>query len=105
AIWDARTGQPHGPPRQTDLIRDPRVWGPHYIPSPNRERVVVITTGLNIATKPKPGEGRIFLWDPAGDGAPALLREQVAPAWRATLTPENRFVVAAEATGQIRVYD
>src|SRR5262249_3240451 len=52
-----------------------------------------------------PGEGRILLWDPASDAGPTPLREQAGPAWYATLTPDNRFVVASEPTGQIRVYD
>jgi RNA polymerase sigma factor (sigma-70 family) len=99
-VWDAATGQRHGPSRKLDLT-----WAPKYAPAWDRGRIVIVTAGQNIAEKPQPGEGRILLWDPAGDAGPTPLREQAGPAWYATLTPDNRFVVATEPTGRIRVYD
>jgi RNA polymerase sigma factor (sigma-70 family) len=104
-VWDAATGQAHVPPRKTDLSPDPRFLGLHCTPALDRGMVVVVTPYFNIGTNPNPREGRIYLWDPAGDAGPTPLREQVAPVRYAALTPDNRFIVATEASGQIRVYD
>jgi WD40 repeat protein len=99
-VWDASTGRLHVPHRKPDLTP-----GTNYIPAHDRRQVVVVTGGDNIVMRPKPGEGRIFLWDPNRDVGSVPLREQTSPAWYAALTPDNQFVVATEAAGQIRVYD
>jgi RNA polymerase sigma factor (sigma-70 family) len=99
-VWDSSTGRPHVPLRNSRLS-----WNPRYIPSPDRGKVVTVTGGYDIVTKPKPEDGRIFLWDPSGDEGPTPLREQAGPAWCAALTPDNRSLAATEATGRIRVYD
>jgi WD40 repeat protein len=99
-VWDSSTGRPHVPLRNSRLS-----WNPHYIPSPDRGKVVTVTGGYDIVRKPKPEDGRIFLWDPSGDEGPTPLREQAGPAWYAALTPDNRSLAVTEATGQIRVYD
>jgi RNA polymerase sigma factor (sigma-70 family) len=99
-VWDAATGRRRGPSRKLDLT-----WAPKVAPAWDRGRIVIVTAGQNIAAKPQPGEGRVLLWGPAGDAGPTPLREQAGPAWYAALTPDNRFVVATEPTGRIRVYD
>lgn len=98
AVWDPSTGRAHVGARATTLKGVTR-----YLPSADRRKVVAVTRGED--GEPKAGEPSIFLCDPAGDAAPVPLREQAGPAWYARLTPDNRFVVATEVAGRIRVYD
>ncbi|HZU37420.1 MAG TPA: hypothetical protein VFA18_15960, partial [Gemmataceae bacterium] len=100
-IWDSATGQALAILPRTEstafttwsLARDRRhVVGTH-------------TTYQLIVGHRKLDDGRILLWNPNGNIGPVALRGQVAPAWDAALTPDGRFIVATEATGQIRVYD
>jgi WD40 repeat protein len=100
-VWDAATGRPHAQHPKTDRT----TWAPRHAPAADRSRIVVVTPGADIVMNAKPGEGRIFVWDPAGDAGPIPLRDQDGPAWCAALTPDNRFIVATQATGKIRVYD
>jgi WD40 repeat protein len=100
-VWNAATGRRHGPLHKTPLTQ-----GARYMPATDRGRVVVVTSGNDFfVPKPQLGEGRIFLWDPPGDGDPVPLREQAEPVGNAALTPDNRFIAGIEAAGRIRVYD
>jgi RNA polymerase sigma factor (sigma-70 family) len=103
-VWDAATCLPHGARRKIAMPPGAR-FGPHYLPASDRGKVVAVTSVEDIVEHPKPGEGQIFIWDPTGNRDPVPLREQVATAWYATLTPDNCFVVATEAAGQLQVYD
>jgi WD40 repeat protein len=98
-VWDAVTGRPHPVPHRAETIIPTTgpIRGTSYNPALDRSKVII--TGREGSSG-----GRIVLWDPAGPG-PIPLDSQVGPAWSAILTPDNRFVVAAEERGQIRVYD
>ncbi len=96
--WDAATGRPRGTSHKLDVD-----WGVRCLPTADRRSVVM--TCDEPVLKPRPGGGRIFLWDVAKDAGPTPLREQVGPAWYAALTPDKRFLAATEAAGEVRVYD
>jgi len=97
-VWDAATGRRQGAPRKIDAP-----WRACPQPAADRRRVAIASRhpDRNFGLV----GGLVFLWDPAKDADPVPLRDQVGPAWYAALSPDNRFLVATEATGQIRVYD
>jgi WD40 repeat protein len=102
-VWDPATGRPHRLQRAAGLTA-----GIYYTPAADRAKLVLVSGVNNIGTKSKESKqdaGRIFLWDLSGNAGPVPLREQAGPAWYAALTPDNRFVVATETSGRIRVYD
>jgi RNA polymerase sigma factor (sigma-70 family) len=99
-VCDAATGRLIGKPRQVGPI-----WFTRYATTADRGRVVVVTGNNDLGSRPLPGEGRILLWDPAGDAEPTPLRGQAAPAWYAALTPDGRLLAACGANQRIQVYD
>jgi len=97
-VWSAATGRPEGTSHKIDVS-----WGVRCLRAADRGRVVIAAG--DPVLKPKPSGGRIFLWDPTKGADPVPLRDQVAPVWHAALSPDQRFLVATELTGLIRVYD
>lgn len=67
--------------------------------------LAVVTSTIHRATSVRDGEGRLYVWDSTKDIDPTPVRGQVDPAWYATLTPDNKSIVATEFPGVIRVYD
>ena len=67
-------------------------------------KTVLVANRNDLPKNQEPGMGRIFTWDLVRDHRLTALSGQIAPAWNATLTPDNHSIVATELDEQMRVY-
>lgn len=97
--WDAATGRSLRTLRPIDGKN-----GTGFVAASDRRRILAVPRGTH-PNKARATEGRIMVWDTSGDADPMPVREQVAWAWYAALTPDNRLIVSPESDGTIRVYE